>query len=69
MALLLQCLQELRLHQGESPLLQDSAATHGRSDDSRTPFVANTLMQRADTFTHRADQSCSVPFSNQRSTA
>ncbi len=69
MALLRQCLQELRLHQGEtSLLLQDFAATRGRNRDTRATFPSPNSMHRVDAFTNRADKPCSAPFSNPRST-
>lgn len=70
MALLRQCLQELRLHQGEVPPLPlDSAVARNRTRDPYTPFASPTLMHRVDPFTNRADKPCSVPFLNPRSTA
>lgn len=69
MALLRQCLQELRMHKDEtfSVLLESPSLT--RAHNTYTFFVKPALVRSSETLTAKSEISCSAPFSNPKFTA
>ncbi len=68
MALLRQCLQELRLRQGDPhPFLLEYPA-RSRARDTCTFFVVPPLARRTEALTSQSDTSCSSHYSNPRFT-